>query len=43
MSNGKGQVICFLAVLIKDTLYKMSQYFPKPYETIVKVRLFLLT
>ena len=32
MSNGKVMIIHLIAGLIKKTLYKMSQYFPKPYE-----------
>ena len=31
MLNGKDVIIHLLAGLIKKTLYKMSQYFPKPY------------
>ena len=33
MSNGKVMIIPLIAGLIKNTLYKMSQYLPKPYET----------
>ena len=32
MSNGKVMIIHLIVGLIKKTLYKMSQYFPKPYE-----------
>ena len=32
MSNGKAMMIHLIAGLIKKTLYKMSQYFPKPYD-----------
>ena len=32
MSNGKGMIIYLIVGLIKETLYIMSQYFPKPYE-----------
>ena len=32
MSNGKDMIIHFIVGLIKRTLYKMSQYFPKTYE-----------
>ena len=32
MSNGKIMIIHLIVGLIKKTLYKMSQYFPKPYE-----------
>ena len=32
MLNGKAMIIYLLAWLIKMILYKMSQYFPKPYE-----------
>ena len=32
MSNGKAMKIHLIAGLIKKTSYKMSQYFPKPYE-----------
>ena len=32
MSNGKTMIIHLIADLIKKTLYKISQYFPKPYE-----------
>ena len=31
MSNGKVMIIHLIVGLIKKTLYKMSQYFPKPY------------
>ena len=30
MSNGKAMIIRLIVRLIKKTLYKMSQYFPKP-------------
>ena len=32
MSHGKAMKIRLIAQLIKKTLYKMSKYFPKPYE-----------
>ena len=32
MSNGKVMIIHLIVGLIKKTLYKMSQYFPKPYK-----------
>ena len=32
MSNGNAIIIRLIAGLIKKILYKMSQYFPKPYE-----------
>ena len=32
MSNGKDMIIHLTVGLIKKTFYKMSQYFPKPYE-----------
>ena len=32
MSNGKVMIIHLIVGLIKKTLYKMSKYFPKPYE-----------
>ena len=32
MLNGKVIMIQLIAGLIKKTLYKMSHYFPKPYE-----------
>ena len=31
MSNGKVMIIHLIVGLIRKTLYKMSQYFPKPY------------
>ena len=33
MSNGMAMIIHLIAGLMKTTLYKMSQYFPKPFET----------
>ena len=30
MSNGKAMITLLIAGLIKNTLYKMSQYFLKP-------------
>ena len=33
MSNGKAMIILLIVGLIKKTLYKMSQYFPKPYRS----------
>ena len=32
MLNGKVMIIYWIAGLIKEILYKMSQYFPKLYE-----------
>ena len=32
MLNGKAMIIHLVAGLMKKILYKMSQYFPKPYE-----------
>ena len=32
MSNGKAMIILLIAGLIKKTMYKISQYFPKPFE-----------
>ena len=32
MLNGKVMIVPLIAGLIKKTLYKMSQYLPKPYE-----------
>ena len=32
MSNGNAIIIRLIAGLIKKILYKMSQYYPKPYE-----------
>ena len=37
MSNGKAMIIILIAGLLekamyKETLHKMSQYFPKPYD-----------
>ena len=32
MSNGLTMIIRLMVALIKKTSYKMSQYFPKPYE-----------
>ena len=32
MSNGKAMIILLIVGLTKKTLYKMSQYFPKPYR-----------
>ena len=32
MSNGKVMIAHSIVGLIKETLYKMSQYFPKPYK-----------
>ena len=45
MPNGKAMIIHLMAGLMKETLYKMSQYFPKPHGTFggdinVKVHLF---
>ena len=33
MLNGKATIIHIIVGLIKKTLYKMSQYFPKPYKS----------
>ena len=33
MSNGKVIIIHLIVGLIKKTLYKMSQYIPKPYNS----------
>ena len=33
MLNGKAMIIHSVVGLLKKTLYKMSQYLPKPYET----------
>ena len=33
MLNGKAMIIHIIVGLIKKTLYKMSQYFPKPYKS----------
>ena len=32
MLNGKAMIIHLIAELIKKILYKMSQFFPKPYD-----------
>ena len=32
MSNGKVIIVHLIVGLTKKTLYKMSQYFPKPHE-----------
>ena len=34
MSNGKHMIILLIVRLIKKTLYKMCQYFPKPYRKV---------
>ena len=39
MSNGKDIIIYLIVGLIKRMLRKMSQYFPRPYETSVLVNL----
>ena len=42
MSNGKGMIIVLIIGLIKKTLFKMSEYFPKPlgsYGENIKVRI----
>ena len=39
MSNGKDIIIYLIVGLIKRMLCKMSQYFPRPYETSVLVNL----
>ena len=44
MSNGNDMIIHLIVGLIKRTLYKMSQYFPKPYKPFggnVRVELYL--
>ena len=33
MSNGKAMIIHLIVGWIKKTLYKISQYFPKPYKS----------
>ena len=33
MSNEKVMIILLIAGLLKKALYKMSQYFPKPYRS----------
>ena len=33
MSSGKAMIIPLIVGLIKNTLYKMSQFFPKPYRS----------
>ena len=33
MSNGKGIIVVLVVGLIKKTLYKMSQYFAKPFRS----------
>ena len=33
MSNGKGMIIVLIVGLIKRFLIKMSQYFPKPFNS----------
>ena len=33
MSNGKGMIIVLIVGLIKRSLIKMSQYFPKPFNS----------
>ena len=48
MLNGKAMIIHLIVGLIKRTLYKMSKYFPKPFEPFrgdinVKVDLFNYT
>ena len=32
MSNGKVMIILLIVALITKRLYKMNQYFPKPYD-----------
>ena len=32
MSNGKAMIIHWIVGLVKKDLYKMRQYFPKPYK-----------
>ena len=34
MSNGKPMIFQLIVGLTKKTLYKVSQYFPKPYKTL---------
>ena len=33
MSNGKAMIILLIVRQIKNTLYKMCRYFPKPYKS----------
>ena len=33
MYSGRAMITHLIARLMKKTLYKMSQYFPKPYES----------
>ena len=40
MSNGKDVVIHLIVGLTNKTLYKMSQYFPKPYRSLVETLMF---
>ena len=35
MWNGKNMIILLIVVLIKKILYRISQYFPKPYKNFV--------
>ena len=37
MSNGKVIRVHLIFGLTKKTLYKMSQYFPKPYKHLVEI------
>ena len=32
MSNGKAMIIPLIVGLVKKALYRISQYFPRPYE-----------
>ena len=34
MLNGKDMTVCLIVGLIKKTLFKMSQYFPKQFKNI---------
>ena len=43
MSNGKVMMIFLIVRLIKKTLYKMSQYFPKPRELLEETLMSKLT
>ena len=42
MLNGKAIITYSLAGLIKMVLYKMSQYFPKPYEPFEEALMLIL-
>ena len=38
MSNGKVVIIHLIAGLIKKTYYKMTQYFPEPFDRDINVK-----